>query len=101
MREAWPLAAEFPPTSLPGSWSIPGPFGLHQVVDIAFLQPLPGRRLWQGPSTHRGQGQPEQQERLHAQPQIHAAPLGWPGGGEAEKSGVRRPRKALAAAPVG
>lgn len=39
-------------------------------------------------STHRAQGEPEQQERLHAEPQIHAAPLAaaaaarpWPGGG--------------------
>lgn len=40
-------------------------------------------------STHRAQGEPEQQERLHAEPKIHAAPPAaaaqpWPGGGGGE-----------------
>lgn len=74
MGEAGPLAAEFPSTSLPGPWPVPRPSGLHQVADIALFQPIPIGKLHQGPSTHRGQGEPEQQERLHAEPQIHAAP---------------------------
>lgn len=72
--EAWPLAAKFPPTALPGPRSIPRASGLHQVADAALLQPLAISRLRQGPSTRRSQGEPEQQERLHAAPQIHAAP---------------------------
>lgn len=56
-------------------------------------------------STHSGQGEPDQQECLQAERQIHtappAAPWAWPGGGEVERSGVCRPRKTVTAALVG
>jgi hypothetical protein len=54
-------------------------------------------------STHRSQGEPEQQQRLHAQPQIHAATraavAGRAGAGlGAERRDARRQRNARAAA---
>lgn len=59
-------------------------------------RPAGGRALT---STHRSQGEPEQQQRLHAEPQIHAAPrtarpmCRW----EGEEAGHPRQRKAQAA----
>ena len=57
--EAWPLAPELPPTSLPGSWAAPRPSGLHQIADVAFLHPLPARGLQQGPWGNEKACQPE------------------------------------------
>lgn len=62
--EAWPLAPELPPTSLPGPWAAPRSPGLHQVADGAFFHLLPVRCLQQGSCRKKKAGQASHPQKL-------------------------------------
>lgn len=70
--EAWPLAPELPPTSLPGPWAAPLPPGLHQVSDGAFFHLLPVRSLQQGSCRKKKASQASHPQRLMQRPGLTA-----------------------------